>query len=122
MIERIPDLPNHVVGLVAHGKITAEDYRDVLEPALKSEYADGRKPQVLFVLDEDFTGFSGGALWEDFRFGIGHLTGWDRIALVGDVDWITHATNLFKGLVPGRLRVFPLAERDAAQQWITAEA
>ena len=122
MIERITDLPPHVVGLVAHGEITADDYRDVLEPALQVEYADGRRPQVLFVLDSDFTGFSGGALWADFRFGIGHLTGWDRIALVGDVDWITHAANLFKGIVPGRLKVFPLRERAVAQEWLVTGA
>lgn len=76
MIERIPDLPDHVVGLVAHGDITAEDYREVLEPALEADYAEGRKPHVLFVLDEDFTGFRADALWEDMRFGIRHLTGW----------------------------------------------
>jgi len=120
MIERIPDLPAGVVGLVAHGRMTAEDYRDVLEPALQAQYDGGRKPAVLFVLDSDFTGLAPSALWEDFRFGITHLTGWSRIALVGDVDWITHAGNLFKGLFPGELKMFSLAERDAARAWITS--
>ena len=120
MIERLPDLPGHVVGLIAHGEITADDYREVLEPALTAEYDEGREPNVLFVLDEDFTGFSGGALWEDAKFGVGHLRGWQKIALVGDVDWITHAGNLFKHLVPGKLEVFALADRRAAEEWVTS--
>jgi hypothetical protein len=34
MIERIEDMPAGTVGLRASGKLTRDDYRQVLEPAL----------------------------------------------------------------------------------------
>lgn len=50
----------------------------------------------------------------------GHLTGWDRIAIVTDVDWIAHTMQFFGFLMPGDVRVFPVAAREAARDWIVA--
>jgi SpoIIAA-like len=62
-----------------------------------------------------------GAMWEDFRVGIGHLSGWERIAVVTDVDWIRHAINAFRFLVSGETRIFPTSEAAKARRWIAAE-
>ena len=35
MIERIAEMPPGTIGLRAAGKLTVEDYREVLEPALQ---------------------------------------------------------------------------------------
>ena len=42
MIERIEEMPAGTMGLRASGKLTREDYRDVLEPALREGGRCGR--------------------------------------------------------------------------------
>jgi hypothetical protein len=45
MIERIEEMPARTVGLRASGKLSKEDYREVLEPALTSRGARRRGPR-----------------------------------------------------------------------------
>jgi hypothetical protein len=49
MVERMDDVPAGVIGLRASGKLTKEDYTDVLEPALKAAMDSG-EARVVFVL------------------------------------------------------------------------
>ena len=60
MLNPIADLPSGVIGFEASGKIEAEDYRDVLLPAIQKAAADG-EVRIVMVLPE-FEGLSGGAL------------------------------------------------------------
>jgi hypothetical protein len=53
-----------------------------------------------------------------FGSGLTHLSSWERMALVSDADWVHHAIALFGWLVPGAVKVFPLAQLDAAKQWL----
>ena len=63
-------------------------------------------------------------MWDDMKFGLGtgltHLSAWERMALVSDAPWVHHAITLFGWLVPGAVRVFPLAELDDATRWPAA--
>ncbi|HVB68034.1 MAG TPA: STAS/SEC14 domain-containing protein [Acetobacteraceae bacterium] len=49
-----------------------------------------------------------------------HPRSWKMIAVVSDVAWIRRAILLFGFLLPGRVRVFALAEAAAARAWIAA--
>jgi SpoIIAA-like len=49
-----------------------------------------------------------------------HLTHWERIALVTDIDWMVQLTALFGWMTPGELKHFPLAEREVAIAWAAA--
>ena len=120
MLEAITGLPEGVIGFVGRGEMHADDYTAVLIPAVEAEIAAGRDLRVVLVFEE-WDGMSGGALWEDLKMGAHHLARWKRIALVTDVEWMTHLTHLFGWMTPGDLKVFPLAERDAAVAW-AAEA
>ena len=64
---------------------------------------------------------SGGALWQDLKLGVEHLRAWKRIALVTDIEWMAHLTDLFGWMTPGETKVFPLARRDEAIQWVAAK-
>ena len=119
MIETLTDLPPNVAGVVAHGELTAEDYRDGIRPAIEAAFAAGPPVRMVLVLDSDFTGFSAGAMWQDVKTGVSHPTGWERVAVVGDVSWISHSVHMFGFLMPGEVKAFPLAERDAALAWVT---
>jgi SpoIIAA-like len=116
MITELSDLPDTVIGFEVSGTVKAEDYRDVVLPALERAAAEG---EVRFlVVIPDFHGMSGGALWQDLKVGIEHFRAWKRIALVTDIDWINRMTSLFGWMTPGDLRHFPLAEREAAAAWV----
>ncbi len=109
-------MPPGVIGFEAAGKIEAADYRDVVLPAIKTAASRG---EVRFVIVMDnFDGMTGGALWQDLKIGVDHLRAWKRIALVTDIEWMHHLTDLFGWMTPGETRTFPMAERDAAIAWV----
>ena len=115
MMKELSDLPAGVIGFEASGKIRAEDYRDVLLPALERAAATG---EVRFVIVmRDFDGMSGGAVWEDLKVGFEHLRAWKRIALVTDITWIRDMTTLFGWMTPGEVKTFRLAELPEAAGW-----
>ena len=115
MIGQLNGLPAGVIGFEASGKIAAEDYRDVVLPALEQAAKAG---DVRFVIVmRDFDGMSGGAVRQDLKMGIEHLRSWKRIALVTDINWMTHATDLFGWMTPGETKTFHLDEKDHAIRW-----
>jgi hypothetical protein len=116
MIEELQNLPAGVTGFEAHGKLEATDYRDVVLPALERAFARG-EIRFLIVIS-DFKGMSGGAMWQDLKFGIEHLRAWKRIAVVTDLEWVTHLTGLFGWMTPGETKTFPLDKRDEAIAWV----
>lgn len=117
MIEAIEDVPDGVIGLRAYGEVTADDYRDVMTPVLEDALARGGV-RLLYVLDEHTT-FSPGALFADARFSLGHLKGWERLAVVSDADWLENSIKAFGWMMPGEIRVFDDDEVDEAVAWLT---
>jgi hypothetical protein len=115
MIKMLDGMPEGVIGFEAGGKLEAEDYRDVVLPALERAAAAG-DVRFLIVM-RDFGGMSGGAVWQDLKMGVEHLRKWKRIALVTDIDWVTHMTALFGWMTPGETKTFPLDQQDEAVKW-----
>jgi hypothetical protein len=122
MIERMDDLPAGVIGIRASGKLTRDDYRDALEPALK-EATDSGEARVLFVLP-DFDGLEPGAWIEDVKTGlkaeIADRSAWRKLAVVTGVDWIAKAMHLFAWAMPGELAVYEMEQLDEAKDWVAA--
>lgn len=118
MLKLIRDLPPGILGVEAAGKVTYEDYREVLIPA--AEAMIGKGPiRMLYVIGQDFTGYEFGALWEDGAFGIKHWRDFRRVAVVGDQGWLRTAVALFRPFFPCAVRLFRLAELSLARAWIT---
>ena len=61
-------------------------------------------------------GYSSGAAWQDLKLGVEHLTRWKKVALVTDVEWMSHLTDVFGWMTPGEMRRFPLEEQPDACQ------
>jgi len=116
MMTELTDLPAGVIGFESTGKLHAEDYRDVLLPAVERAAADGAVRVVIVV--DDFDGLSAGALWQDLKMGVEHLRAWKRIALVTDIEWMTNMTAMFGWMTPGEVEHFPLAQRADAIAWV----
>lgn len=119
MIERI-EAPAGVIGLRSAGKLTREDYTEVLEPALRAGVEAGGI-RLLFVLD-DFDGAEPGAWLEDMKTGleawVRDHSAWERFALVTDVEWIARAARMFAWMAPGEVRIFGAAELGEATAWV----
>jgi SpoIIAA-like len=117
VISQLDGLPPGVIGFESTGEIAAEDYRDVVKPALEQAMRAGDVRFVIVI--PDFDGISGGALWQDLRMGIEHLRGWKRIAVVTDIAWVSQLTDLFGWMTPGETKTFPLGQRDQAIEWVS---
>ena len=120
MLERIDDMPRGTIGFRTTGEITRDDYRDILEPALRDQ-AEAGDVRLVYVIDGAF-GVTGGAMLEDVKtgaqIGIGHHSAWKRFALVTDVDWIARAARMFSWATPGQVKVFGLDELESAKTWV----
>ena len=115
MFKEIPNLPSRVIGFEVSGKVEAEDYRDVLLPALQAAAAAG-EVRVVIVMPK-FEGISGSALWQDLKMGVENWGAWKRIALVTDVEWMIHGTQWFGWMTPGEVKHFAMTQRDDAIAW-----
>src|SRR5579872_3105621 len=106
MITVLSGFPDDVVAVRATGRVTRDDYAQVLVPAIERALSSHKKLSCYYELAPEMQGFDVGAMWEDARVGIAHLTRWERIAVVTDVEWLRTAANLFRFLVPAAVRVF----------------
>ena len=120
MIERIEGAPNGVLAFKAVGEVHSDDYEQVLDPAVQAVIDAGDKVRLVYVLGDELEGISSGAAWEDTKLGMGHLTSWERMAVVTDRDWIEHTVKLFGWMVPGKVKVFSTEELPDAMAWAAA--
>jgi hypothetical protein len=120
MIRMLSGFPENVVAVACEGRVTRKDYDDVLVPAVTDGLQRHEKLRLYYEITPQFSGIEAGAVWEDFRVGMGHLLRWERITVVADIEWIRHAVNVFRFLLPGKVRVFTGSETSAARKWIVA--
>lgn len=118
MITEIADVPEGVVGLRLEGRITDQDYRNVLIPACEKALEAGGKVRALVVVAPSFAGYEAAALWDDTAFGIRHFFDFDKIAVVTDNDTLGTAVRGVGLLMPAQIRIFKSGEEAAARKWL----
>ncbi len=118
MIEHLPNFPAGVLAFVCKGRVTKADYDTVLVPAVMQALKSHGKLRLYYETAGDFTGIDAGAMWEDFKVGMEHLTRWERVAVVTDVEWIGQTMRFFSFLMPGAMKLFPTSEAAQAREWI----
>jgi hypothetical protein len=118
MLKSIDNLPAGAIAVEAVGRVSADDYRNVLEPAIDRATRDGGRIRILIVFGDEFEGFDAGAAWEDSKVGFGNWKAWERIAVVTTHGVMRDAIRAFAWLTPGEVRVFEPADRAAAEAWI----
>jgi hypothetical protein len=121
VIDAIPDMPAGTLGFRTSGEITADDYRDVVLPALRSKVDAQEALRVLCVVGDGLTE-KPAAAWEaakaDADIGIKHRDLWKRVAVVTDHGWIRRATSLFGGLAPCEMKAFSEGDLEEARAWV----
>ncbi len=96
------------------GKLVKADYEHLV-PEFERLVRQHGKLRVMF----DMTGLHGwdaGAAWEDMKFGIGHFSDIDRLAMVGDKKWQHGMEMLFKPFTKATTRYFDHASE--ARKWL----
>src|SRR2546430_2081389 len=68
MIKALTDLPTPLIGFELSGTLHAEDYRDVLLPAIEKAARAGDVRIVLVI--EEFGGITPGAVWQELQMGL----------------------------------------------------
>jgi hypothetical protein len=119
MFKIIDGLGPDVLAIEAVGKVTHEDYRDVLVPRAEAMIARG-PIRMLYVLGKEFTGFELEAMADDGTFGLKHWHDFSHIAVVSDHAWLNATVNMFRLFIQGQVRLFSLADLPAAKSWITS--
>lgn len=120
MLEPMTGLPGNVAGFSATGKVTGEDYERVLIPIVEEKLEEHSKIRLIYHLGEGVSGFDAAAMWDDAKVGIKHLSSWERIAVVTDIDWIRNAVMLFGFAMPAPVKTFPNRDLDEAIDWVSA--
>jgi SpoIIAA-like len=116
MIELINDLPRNVVGISVRGRVTKDECREILAPAIAKSLRWRDKIRLYYELGSRFPG-SG---WDDLDLGFEQASRCERIAIVTDIAWVRLTVKAVRFLIPGEIRVFDTIEAAAARAWITA--
>jgi hypothetical protein len=116
MIELIEGLPNNVVGISVTGRVTKEECRDILAPAVQKSLRWRDTIRLYYELGSRFPG-SG---WDDIELGFEHAARCERIAIVTDIAWVRLTVKAIRFLIPGAIRVFATIEAPQARAWIAA--
>ena len=108
----------NVVALVAHGKVSHEDYEKVVIPAVEESIKLHSKIRLIFHLGDDFAGYFAEALWDDTKIGLQHLAAFEKIAVVTNSPSIKGLVRVFRIVIPCPVQIFPNNELEAATIWI----
>jgi stage II sporulation SpoAA-like protein len=118
VFEPISDMPPGTMGFRISGKITRDEYHDLIAPVYAA-LERGEQLNYLIATDDDFDGVDLAALWDDVKaagsVGVKHRSSWRRTAVVTDKDWMRRAMAAFAWVMPGEARMFEPDELDAAK-------
>jgi hypothetical protein len=121
MIEPLEEMLGGTIGFRATGRVTRDEYRDILLPPMRAA-AEAGDVRMVFAVGPGFERFELGALAQDTKagitLGVGHPHAWKRTALVTDVDWIANALHMFAWLTPGEVRLYELDRLEDAKTWV----
>ena len=109
---------NNLIYIKASGEVTAADYETVLIPAIDESLKQHDKLRMVFEIGPDMSGFSAGAMWEDAKVGMNHLTQFEKLAVITDHSWIANSVKVFGFLIPCPVKVFSVDQAADARAWI----
>ena len=116
MLELVEGLPKNVVGIAASGRVTIQDCRDVLVPAIEKSLKRHDKIRLYYELNSRFPG----SAWDDLDLGLEHASCCERVAIVTDIGWVRLTVKAVRFLIPSKIRVFAGIQAEEGRAWITA--
>jgi len=120
MFQIMPESQGKILGLRATGKLTDQDYQEVLIPRLEALIKNHGKVRLLCFMDEEFAGVEAGAMWDDAKFYLPRRNDFEKVAIVGGPKWIELIMKLFAPLMKGEHQTFSAGQLSKAWEWISA--
>ncbi len=117
MLMKLEQSTPEILGFLASGRLTDNDYKNFLIPEVKSALDASGQIRLLFQLD-GFRGWDIQAAWDDLIFGMEINSKVDKIAIVGDSRWEQWVARLVKAFTHGEARHFTLGHVDEAWDWV----
>lgn len=111
-------MPTGTLGVEAVGKVTHEEYEQVLVPAVRAALEQDGGVRMLLLLGDDVAAHSPDLMWAEARTWADQPRKWKRIAVVTDHDGVGSAVRNFGWMVPGRVRKFETGDLDEAKGWL----
>src|ERR1700750_2363538 len=118
MLELIEGLPGNIVGIAVSGRLTMQDCRDVLVPAMEKSLKRHDKIRLYYELNSRFPG----AAWDEIDLGLEHASRCERAAIVTDIGWVRLTVKALRFLIPSEIRVFATVQADEGRAWIRARS
>lgn len=116
MFQFIPVTEGNIFAIKAIGKLTDEDYQELLPQLATLIHKYG--PISLLVELEDFHGWEPKAAWDDFTFGKEHEKDFVRIAIVGKKSWHKWMTMIGSAFSETKIRFFYSDGLQEAWNWL----
>jgi hypothetical protein len=116
MIELIEGFPKNVVGIFVQGRVTAQECRDVLTPAVEKLLKRHDKIRLYYEIGSRFPG----AAWDELDLGGERASRCERVAIVTDIAWVRLTVQALRFLFPSEIRVFPTILAAEGRKWIAA--
>ena len=121
MIDIIGGVPENVAAFRSSGEVTADDYKNVMEPHVKVLVARTGELNLLYVVDTDVSNFTAGAWLRDALLGVKQLANWKRAAIVTHQEGAVKFTDAFSVIAPGEFKGFHLEEFETAVDWVSGK-
>jgi hypothetical protein len=119
MLQLINDLPQHVVGVHAFKDVAEMEYEGILIQLLDEQLKKCSKLNFILVLETDIKNFAPGMWCGNVRIGFRYFFKWCKVAIVSDQKGVLGYNDLFKYVIPGKFRTFPLDDIDKAIRWVS---
>jgi hypothetical protein len=113
MIRVIDGLPDNVVGIVAKGRVTADECAKILKPVMQTSLKHD-KVRLYYEIGSRVPG----ARWDELKLGVERLPQWERVAVVTDVGWVRHTVKALRFLIGSEIRVYTTSEAGDGLAWI----
>lgn len=99
------------------GEVSASDYEEVLTPGIVEALQDNDCIRLLVIVEDDVS-YEFGAAWSDLRLGLSHWRGFDRIAVVTELNWVASTVGVVAPFAPCPMQVFQRVELEDARRWL----
>ncbi|MEX2336272.1 MAG: STAS/SEC14 domain-containing protein [Fulvivirga sp.] len=119
MIEILTKSYDDTVAIRMSGDLTAKDYEPIIS-LLENKIENYGKINLyceIVGLEE----VEQGAIWKDLKFDIKHFNNFEKVALVGDKQWLEWGAKFAKPFTSAEVKYFDNAEKAEAMEWIATK-
>ncbi|MBV7315296.1 STAS/SEC14 domain-containing protein [Shewanella sp. NIFS-20-20] len=115
MLCQIPDVTPGVLSLFVSGHISAEDYRQRLQPLMRQYQQQYGRIDLYIEADVLLEGWDKSTL-----SGAGEVqfAPFDTLVMLGGPDWVSNALQLFGPLIQGQVAWYPLNLKEDALHFL----